>query len=298
MAQVDAGGGHGAEASGEAPRIVGLLCGGGLLPLRVAEALVRKGSRVVAVCIEGEADARIEGVAQAVHWTGLARLGQWVSILKSARVDVLLMVGGVRKRRMFGDKAALLPDWRSVQFWYTQLKGREDHTILGALADEFEKEGIRVGTVPDCCPDLLVGTGCLTRRRPDERQWRDVRFAWPIAKQLAALQVGQCVVVKDGAVVAVEAIEGTDAALERGGSLAGGSAVAVKVLKEGHDERFDIPCIGPGTVDTLRKAGVSVLALEAGRTILLDREETRDKADAANVCVIAVTAVEVAGGDP
>lgn len=285
------------EPAGSKPRTVGILCGGGQVPLRVAETLASRGDRVVAVGIKGEADPAIQSVAQEVHWAGLAQLGRWIRLFKSAGVDMLLMCGSIRKQRMFDNKVAMLPDWRTVKFWYGRLRSREDHTILGAVADEFEKEEIPVGSIAALCPELVVPAGCLTGRRPTRQQWRDIRFGWPIAKQVAALQVGQCIVVKHQAVMAVEGIDGTDAVLKRGGELGGGKAVAVKVPKEGHDERFDIPCIGPETVETLRSSGVAVLAVEAGRTILLDSDEVRSRADAAGVCIVALTGADLAGGD-
>jgi len=269
-------------------RCVGILCGSGLLPLRVAESLTGAGARVVAIGIEGEADPAIQEAAAEVHWTGLAKLGHWVSILRKAGAGEMLMCGAIRKGRMFASKAAMLPDWRSVKLWYGRLASKGDHTILGALVEEFEKEGIRVRSVPECCPELMAPAGCLTRRSPGRQQWRDIRFGWPIVKQVAALQIGQCIVVKDQAVVAVEGIDGTDATLERGGALAGKGAVAVKVAKEGHDPRFDLPSIGPDTVDTLQRTGVAVLAVEAGQTILLDAAEVADRAERAGVCIIAL----------
>ncbi|MHC4593297.1 MAG: LpxI family protein [Planctomycetota bacterium] len=180
------------EPAGSKPQTVGILCGGGQVPLRVAEALASRGGRVVAVGIKGEADPAIESAAQEVHWAGLAQLGRWIRLFKSAGVDMLLMCGGIRKQRMFDNKVAMLPDWRTVKFWYGRLRSREDHTILGAVADEFEKEGIPVGSIAALCPELVVPAGCLTGRRPTKQQWRDIRFGWPIAKQVAALQVGQC----------------------------------------------------------------------------------------------------------
>ena len=145
---------------------VGLLCGGGALPRTVAEALRSRGTRVVAVCIEGEADPALRGCVDEIHWASLAQLGRWIRTFKKAGVPTILMVGGIRKRRMFQNKAVMLPDWRTVKFWYAQLKSREDHTILGGVAGEFELDGIRVGSVVDYCPELLIGPGCLTRRRP------------------------------------------------------------------------------------------------------------------------------------
>ncbi|KPK61726.1 MAG: hypothetical protein AMK73_07880, partial [Planctomycetes bacterium SM23_32] len=267
--------GGGADSASSGGRTVGLLCGAGLLPLRVAASLRSRGFRVVAIAIKGEADAAVESVADEVHWTGLAKLGQWIRLFKSAGADAVLMCGAVRKQRMFGSKAAMLPDWRTVRLWFGRTRTKEDHAILGAVADEFAREGMPVGSVRDYCPELLIPRGCVGRRRPTERQWRDIRFGWPIAKQVAALQIGQCIVVKEQAVVAVEGIDGTDATLERGGALAGGGAVAVKVPKESHDERFDIPCIGPETVEVLMRSGVGALAVQAGGTILLDADAVR-----------------------
>ncbi|MFO7955574.1 MAG: UDP-2,3-diacylglucosamine diphosphatase LpxI [Candidatus Brocadiia bacterium] len=276
------------------PSTVGLLCGAGDLPLQAARALRERGCRVVAVALKGEADPAVEEIADEVHWTGLAKLGRWLRVFRRAEVDTMLMLGGVRKERMYENKLSLLPDWQSVKLWYRKLTSKEDHTILEAVADEFENAGIPVSSIVDICPELLVREGCLTRREPTEAQWRDIRFAWPIAKQIAALQIGQCVVVKEEAVIAVEGIDGTDATLRRGGRLAGGGAVAVKVAKQGHDERFDIPCIGPETVEVLEESGVAVLAMEAGRTILLNPDEVAAKADRARLCIVA-TALEDEG---
>ncbi len=277
------------------PDTIGILCGAGELPLRAAQSLRRRGARVVAVGIEGEAAREIESHADEVHWTGLARLGRWVRVFKGADVATVLMLGAIRKQRMFGDLAALVPDWRSVKLWYGRLGSREDHTILEAVAEEFEREGLPVGSVLDYCPELLAERGPLTRREPDRAQWRDIRFGWPLAKQIAVLQIGQCIVVRDGTVVAVEGIDGTDATLKRGGRLAGGGAVAVKVQKHGHDPRFDIPCVGPQTARTMADSGVAVLALEAGGTLVLDRDEVRCLADTLEVCIVAVGQEDLQG---
>jgi DUF1009 family protein len=273
---------------------MGLLCGGGSLPLRVAASVRGQGYRVVAVGIEGEADPEIRNAADEVTWTGIARLGQWIHVFQEARCSAVMMCGGIEKARMFGNKAALLPDLRTVKFWGSRLASREDHTILGALAEEFEKEGLTVGSIPEYCPDLLIRQGCLTRRRPGKKQWKDVVFGWGVAKYIAAAQIGQCVVVKERAVVAVEGIDGTDATLKRGGELAGSGAVAVKVPREDHDIRFDIPCIGPDTVDVLSESRVGVLAVEAEGTVLIDADVVREKADAAGVVIVAVTPDEIA----
>ncbi len=271
------------------PSTVGLLCGAGDLPIQAARALRERGCRVVVVALAGEADPEVEQLADEVHWTGLAKLGRWLRVFRRAEVETMLMLGGVRKERMYENKLSLLPDWQSVKLWYRKLISKADHTILEAVVEEFENAGIPVSSIVDVCPELLAKEGCLTRRTPTEAEWRDIRFGWPVVKQIAALQVGQCIVVKEEAVIAVEGIDGTDATLRRGGRLAGGGAVAVKVAKEGHDNRFDIPCTGPDTVDVLRESGVDVLAVEAGRTILLHPDVVREKADRAGLCIVATT---------
>ncbi|MGD2175289.1 MAG: hypothetical protein PVJ27_07795, partial [Candidatus Brocadiaceae bacterium] len=166
------------------PSIAGLLCGAGGLPRHVAASLSRRGCTVVAVGIKGEADPALEEVVEELHWTGIARLGRWLKVFRQADVDVLLMVGAIRKQRMFGSKAAMLPDWRSIKLWYEQTASKQDHTILEAVADAFEKEGVPVGSVVDYCPDLLAPEGSLTSEEPSAAQWRDIRFAWPIAKEV------------------------------------------------------------------------------------------------------------------
>jgi DUF1009 family protein len=272
----------------ELPETVGLLCGAGRLPVVIAQTLAARGVRLVAACFTGEVDPALDGVVDEIHRTGVAKLGLWVRIFRAAGAGAVMMAGGVRKEQMFDNKVLMIPDWRTVKMWYGQLTSREDHTILGAVADEFEKEGMPVRSVAECCPELVAREGCLTRRRPRSREWRDIRFAWPIAKQVAALQIGQSIVVRDRAVIAVEGIDGTDALIERGGRLAGAGAVVVKVARADHDERFDMPCVGPRTVERLAQASVRVMAIEAGRTVMLDERETGRAADAAGVCLVAV----------
>ena len=274
-------------------RTVGLLAGSGLFPLCFARGARAHGVRIVAVAIRGEAAPELADWVDEIHWTALARLGQWIKIFRQAGVTHVVLCGGVRKASMYRSPASLLPDWRSARLWYRKLRSREDHAVLGAVVEEFEKEGIRVESSVLYCPDLLAPRGCLTQRQPTAREWADIRFAWPVAKQLAALQVGQTVVVKDGSVVAVEAMEGTDAALRRGGQMARGGAVAVKVAKEGHDERFDLPCIGPDTVAVLQESGISALAVEAGKSIVLERDEVIRRAAEARIAIVALEAEDL-----
>jgi DUF1009 family protein len=155
---------------------------------------------------------------------------------------------------------------------------------------------MRVGSVVDYCPELLVRRGCLTRREPSDDEWKDIRYGWPLIKQIAQMQIGQTIVLRDQAVVAVESIDGTDATLRRGGGLSRGHAVAVKVSKEGHDPRFDIPTLGPDTATAMAESDVDALAVEAGGTLILDPDEVKRRADAAGLSILAVTEEDVTTG--
>jgi DUF1009 family protein len=277
-------------------RTVGMLAGSGLLPICFARGARRHGIRVVAIAIKGEASSELAQHVDEIHWTGLMRLGEWIRIFKKAGVEHAVMCGGVDKANMYRGPASLLPDWRSAKLWYEKLRSRQDHTILDAVAGEFESEGIKVESSVLYCPELLAERGRLTEREPTEREWADIRFGWPMAKQIAAMQIGQTVVIKDGAVIAVEGMDGTNATLERGGKIARGGAVAVKVAKGGHDPRFDIPCVGPDTVEVLERAGISALAVEAGNTIILERELVTDLARKAKAVIVALSAEDIDAG--
>jgi len=282
----------------EAHHKVGLLAGSGLFPICFAKAARRHGVYVVAVAIKGEASPELAEHVDEIHWTGLARLGTWIRLFKRAGVQHAVMCGAIEKARMYPNPAALLPDVRSARLWFEKLRSRQDHSVLGAVAEELEREGIKVESSVLYCPELLAPRGSLGGRPLSEREWEDVRFGWPIAKQIAALQVGQTIVVKDRAVVAVEGMDGTDATLRRGGGIARGGAVAIKLAREGHDQRFDIPCVGPATVDVLREAGVCALAIEAGRTIALEREQMAERARKAKVAIVALEAADLEAEAP
>jgi len=280
----------------EGEEAVGLLAGGGLLPINFARSARAHGMRVVGIGIKGEASDELARHVDELHWTGANQLGHWIRIFKRAGVAHVVICGSVNKANMYRHPTAFIPDLRAAKMWYSRLLGsRQDHTLLEGLIREFESEGIAVESCIRYCPELLVRRGCLTRRKPTAREWADIRFAWPIAKQIAAMQIGQTVVVKDKAVVAVEGMDGTDATLRRGAEIAGGNVVAVKVAKEGHDLRYDIPCIGPTTARVIAEAGVRVLAMEAGTTVMLEREEVVRIANGAGASVLAVTAEDCEG---
>jgi hypothetical protein len=276
-----------------------MVAGGGMLPFCFARGAHDHGVRVVAAAIRDEADPELEDEVDEIHWTGLARLGQWIRIFKRAGVDRVVMCGNITKTRMFDGWGGWshLPDFRSARLWFTKLRSHEDHTILDGVVEEFESSGITIESSILYCRNLLAREGCLTGRKPSRQEWEDIKFAWPRVRRLAEMQIGQSMVVKDGTVVAVEGIDGTDATLRRGGRLTDGGAVAVKVAKPGHDERFDIPCVGPRTIEAMADGGIDTLAIQADKTLLLDREKTRRKAEEADICVIGVDLSDLQMGD-
>ncbi len=183
----------------------------------------------------------------------------------------------------------LLPDWRGARWWWRHTRrDNRDDTLLLSLIDEFAADGLQVASALDICPELLVRSGLLTRRPPTPREEADIVFGWDLAKEMGRLDVGQSVAVKEKAVLAVEAIEGTDKAIARAGELCRGSNfVVVKVAKPQQDMRFDVPTIGVSTIETLHRAGGRVLAIEAGKTIVIDEKDTLTLADRYGITIVA-----------
>jgi DUF1009 family protein len=184
----------------------------------------------------------------------------------------------------------LLPDWRIVRFWFLRRRGdRRDDSLLLGLINEFRAEGMDCVSALDLCPELLVREGVLTRRGPTAAEEQDIQFGWKLAKEMGRLDIGQSVMVREGTVLAVEAIEGTDRAILRAGELCGRSGfVVVKVAKPQQDMRFDVPTVGTATIETMRQAGAKALAIEAGKTILLDEAETIALADRYGIALTAL----------
>lgn len=252
----------------EAP--LGLIAGSRRLPFVFAAEARRRGRRVAAVGFEGETDAALAAEVDRIGWVKVGQLGRMIDVLRESGVRECVMLGQLAPSNLFN----IRPDLRGVRL-LLGVKERNAHTLFAAVADELGKDGIRlVDPLPYLGP-WMPGPGLISGPQPSASQWDDVAFGFRIAREVARLEIGQSVVVKEGTVLAVEGFEGTDACLERGGGLAGKSmgAVAVKLAKRGHDVRFDLPCVGPRTVETCARAGIRVLAFEAGWTVLLDRPE-------------------------
>jgi UDP-2,3-diacylglucosamine hydrolase len=271
---------------------IGLLAGSGRFPIVFAEKARRVGLRVACIGIRDEADPVLGELCEHFYWSGPARLGRMIRLYKRAGVERIVMAGKVRKANILHKpwKAlTLLPDWRSVMMWY--FRGRRDNrddTVLLAVIAEFARDGLIFDSALNLCPELLVNAGNLTKRQPTAKEQADIEFGWELAKKMGELDVGQSVAVKELAVLAVEAIEGTDRAIQRAGEFCrSGGFVVVKVAKPQQDMRFDVPTIGCSTIETLYKAGGRVLAIEADKTIVLDQEQTIALADRYGIAVVA-----------
>jgi hypothetical protein len=281
------------------PSKIGLLAGWGRYPIVVADALRSQGHQVYCLAIKDHADPALRARCQ--HWQpqGLAKLGAAIRYFHRHGVTQATMAGKIHKVLIFRKYHWLrhLPDWKFVQtfypHWITKTKDRKDDTILGTIVATFAREGIQFAPATDYAPELLVRAGNLTKRVPSANQWKDIQFGWHLAKELGRVDVGQSVAVKGLAVLAVEAVEGTDECIRRAGHLCpSGGFTVVKVAKPQQDMRFDVPTIGPGTIQTLIEAGASALAIEAGKTIVLDQEEVVRLADRHQLAIVAVEADE------
>lgn len=274
---------------GEKKRI-GLIAGNGRFPILFAEGARGNGFEVVAVGIRGETQSDLERYVDRFYWVGIAQMGRLIGILKKEGVTNAVMAGGIAKANVFAKfmNVNFMPDLRTVNLIYKVIKDRQDHSILGAIADELSKDGIELLPAAVYVPELLARRGALTRRKPSGREMADIEFGWEIARRVADMDVGQCIVVKERVVMAVEAFEGTDETIKRGSGLGGKGVVVIKLSKQEQDERFDLPTIGKETVSVLDECGASALAIEAGKTIVLDSEDTIKAADDNKIAIFAM----------
>lgn len=274
---------------------VGLVAGWGRYPIIIAEALKAHGCRVVCLGLKQHADPQLNQICDVYSEIGLGKMGGAIRFFRNHSVTTATMAGKLHKVLLFQKFYWLkhLPDWRGAKTFFpfvvSMSKDRKDDTMLGAVVNEFARDGIRFAPATDFVPELLVKTGVLTRRSPSKRELKDIEFGWQLAKEMGRLDVGQSVVVKGQAVLAVEAVEGTDKCIQRAGELcADGGFAVVKVAKPQQDMRFDVPTIGMGTMQSLVGAGACVLAIEADKTILLDETDVIDFADRNRLCIVAL----------
>jgi DUF1009 family protein len=270
---------------------IGLLAGSGRFPICFAEKARSLGMPVVCVGVKYEASPELAGMVHRFYWTGVARLGRAIRCFKREGVRQIVMAGKINKAsvmhrpwRLF----SLLPDWRTFKTFLLRPRDNRDDALLLAVIAEFARDGLTFDSALTLCPELLVQAGILTRRAPNARELGDIEFGWEMAKEMGRLDIGQSVSVKERSVLAIEAIEGTDKAIARAGELcSSGGFVVVKVAKPQQDMRFDVPTIGVQTIETMHQSGGRVLAVEAGKTILVDQAETIALADRYGISIVA-----------
>jgi len=259
----------------------------GELPKVIASEAKKKGYRVVVIALQPPADDSIKPFGDDFHKVKILHLGALITLLKKSYAADAVMAGKVPKTLLYKNKRALVPDIRTARLLLS-LKDRSDDTIMKAVVKELEKEGIKLHNTTSFIKELLAGEGTLTRTKPSKNEMEDIKFGWSMAKEMGRLDIGQTVVIKDKAVMAIEAIEGTDEAVKRGGQLAEEGAVVVKVSKPGQDMRFDVPVVGFETLNAMKKAKASALAVEAGKTIIIDIENFLKEADKAKIAVVGL----------
>ncbi len=274
---------HEAAFAGAGERI-GLIAGNGRFPIIFAENAKRLGYAVSAVAHIGETAPELEQYVERIHWIKVGQFNKLIQALKEDGVRQAVMLGGIKKTHVF---TTVRPDLRALAL-FSRLKQWKDDAILREVATELEGEGIQIRESTFGLRGILVEEGSLTERSPSKKEWEDIRYGWEVAQDIGRLDIGQCVVVKDRVVVAVEAVEGTDEAIRRGGVLAGEGAVVVKRSKPQQDLRFDLPAVGPATVEVMASVKATVLALEADRSVLLDRGETLRKAERAGIAIVGL----------
>lgn len=280
---------------------VGIVAGWGEYPISVAKALREKGHRVVIAAIRDHAAPDIGKFADATQWVGVCKLGSMQRFFEKQCVQHVCLSGKLFKEKiLFHGWGWIqhLPDWECIKTMFPLLYSRgantTDDSLLGAVVNSFARRGMITIPGTDYAPQLLAAEGVLTRRKPNPRLQSDIEFGWNMAKEMGRLDIGQSVTIRDRSVLAVEAIEGTDACIARTALLCprGGFSL-VKVAKPQQDMRFDLPTIGPRTIETMRRAGGKAIAIEAGKTILLEREKTIAAADQAGIVIISIASQPV-----
>ncbi|MGZ8842275.1 MAG: LpxI family protein [Pyrinomonadaceae bacterium] len=262
---------------------LGLIAGNGRFPFLVLEGAKRAGASVAVAAIREETDPTIEQLADRLTWVGIGQLGKMLRFFKDEGVDKAIMAGQVKHVQIF---SRAIPDVRMLKM-LLRLPRRNTDALIGAVADELSAEGIELIDSTFFLKDQLPQPGTLTKREPDERERSDIEYGLEIARGIAGMDLGQTIVVRDRACVAIEAMEGTDAVIRRAGELVRGRLTVIKIAKPDQDMRFDVPVVGIPTIESMKESGATCLCLTAGKTLMFDRE---DMIKAANKHKIAIAA--------
>ena len=270
---------------------IGLIAGGGQFPLLFAKKARLNGYEVHAAAFVNEASTELGDHVDSIEWLHLGQVGRMLKQFRRQGVTEAVMLGSVRKTRLFTD---IKPDLKALAFIARMGAQTHDDSILRAFADLLHKEGITIRPSTFLLPELISPKGCWTKRKPGKAEKKDIGIGWRMAREIGRLDIGQCLVVRNGTVLAVEAADGTDATIARGGALGKGGApgkggtVVVKLCKPEQDQRFDLPSSGVETISNMHAAGVSVLVLEAGKSLSFDREEMIGLADELGITIVAM----------
>jgi DUF1009 family protein len=263
---------------------LGLIAGNGKFPFLVLEGAKRAGTSVAVAAIREETDPSIEQLADRLTWVGIGQLGKMLRFFKQEGVEKAIMAGQVKHVQIF---SGALPDVRMLKM-LLRLPRRNTDALIGAVANELASEGIELIDSTFFLKDQLPQPGTLTKRAPDERERSDVEYGLEIARGIAGMDLGQTIVVRDRACVAIEAMEGTDAVIRRAGDLVRGRLTVVKIAKPDQDMRFDVPVVGVPTIESMKEAGATCLCLTAGKTLMFDRDAMVKLADKHKIAILAV----------
>lgn len=267
---------------------IGLIAGSGQFPIVFSKTAQAKGIDVLAVAHVSETDAALEEHVQSIKWIKLGQLGAMIKFFKSHHVEDAVMAGGITKTNMFLN---VKPDLKALKV-LASMRHTQDDGLLRSVAGALESEGITVRAPTFLLPELLAEPGCWTQRSPTRSEMADVRFGWRIVKEIGRLDIGQTLVVRGGSVMAVEAIDGTDATIRRGGMLGKKNTVVIKASKPTQDLRFDMPAVGVQTIRTMGDVAAGLLVIEADKTLVFDREEMIKLANREGIAILAVHDIE------
>jgi hypothetical protein len=266
------------------PTPLGLIAGNGRFPFLAAAGARRAGRRVVALALREETSPELEREVDELHWIGLGQLGLGIALLQRAGAREAVMAGQVKHRQIF---SGVVPDLKMIGV-LARLAFQNTDSLIGGVADALAREGITLLPSTAFLEDQLASVGPMTSRRPSRDERRDVEYGETVARALAGMDLGQTAVVKDRAAVALEAMEGTDETIRRAGRIAGPGATVVKVSKPSQDMRFDVPVVGEGTLEAMAEAGARALAVDAGRTLMIDRPAFLARAERQGVAVVGL----------
>ncbi|MFH1915294.1 MAG: UDP-2,3-diacylglucosamine diphosphatase LpxI [Pseudomonadota bacterium] len=264
---------------------IGLIAGGRQFPILVARGVKARGCRLVVAGFTGHTNMEVAAHADVWRELKLGKLGKLIDYFRENGVEQVIMAGTIDKPKVMDIRHL---DLRAVKLLFSQ-KNKGDSAILGALAAELEREGMAVIPAHEFLPELVTPSGVMTRREPDEREWEDLRYGWRIAKELGRMDIGQCLVLREGIISAVEALEGTDQAITRGCALGGPGCVVVKIFKPGQQEQVDLPSLGLDTVQIMTEGKATCLGIEAGKSLFFDRDAAVALADKAGIAIVGLS---------